>query len=119
MKYFGTSLTHCGHYTWDLDGDRMISIGLLPKTPFNPEELTKNLPRGEVIFYQSSEYTVIGISGSCIDGRSGTKSIFWEKEILSKQEMIERILKNKFSRAIIDAMPFEVLFPISKEQIKP
>lgn len=106
MEYFGTNLTEYGHYTWDLTGDRMIKIGLLPKhTPFNPEELTNNLPKGEVIFYQSSEFTVLGISGSCKDERNGTKSIFWVKEILSKQEMFERINENKLSKAIIDAMP--------------
>src|SRR5574343_1134443 len=80
MEYFGTNLTEHGHYSWDLTGDRMVKIGLLPKhTPFNPEELTINLPKGEVIYYQSSKFTVLGISGSCKDERNGTKSIFWVK----------------------------------------
>lgn len=111
MEYFGTNLTEHGHYTWDLSDDRMVKIGLLPKyTPFQPEGLTNNLPKGEVVFYQSSKFTVLGISGSCKDERNGTKSIFWVKETLSKHEMIERIKSNKLAKSIIDAMPFKVLF---------
>ena len=111
MEYFGTNLTEHGHYSWNLTGDRMVRIGLLPKnTPFDPENLTINLPKGEVVFYQSSKFTVLGISGSCKDDRGGTKSIFWVKELLTKQEMFERIKENKLAKAIIDAMPFEVLF---------
>lgn len=111
MEYFGTNLDEHGHYSWDLSGDRMVKIGLLPKhTPFNPEELTNNLPKGEVIYYQSSKFTVLGISGSCKDERNGTKSVFWVKELLSKQEMFERINENKLAKAIINAMPFGVLF---------
>jgi len=111
MEYFGTNLTEYGHYTWDLTGDRMVKIGLLPqKTPFNPEEITNNLPVGEVIYYQSSKFTVIGIAGSCKDSRCGTTSIFWVRELLSKQEIVERINENKLAKAIIDAMPFCVRF---------
>jgi len=111
MEYFGTNLDEHGHYSWDLNGDRMVKIGLLPKhTPFNPEGLTINLPKGEVIYYQSSKFTVLGISGSCKDERNGTKSVFWVNELLSKQEMFERINENKLAKAIINAMPFGVLF---------
>ena len=111
MQYFGTSLTDHGHYVWDLSGDIMIKMGLFPKdVPFNPEGLVYNLIKGEVIFYQSSEFTVIGISGSCKDQRSGTKSIFWIKEVVSKEEMIKKINENVHSKAIIDAIPFKVMF---------
>lgn len=111
MEYFGTNLTEHGHYSWDLSGDRMAKTGLLPKnTPFNPEELTNNLPKGEVVYYQSSKFTVLGISGSCKDDRNGTKSIFWVKELLSRQEIWERINENKLAKAIVNAMPFRVLF---------
>lgn len=111
MEYFGTDLDCAGHYTWDLTGARMVKIGLLPKhTPFNPEELTNSLPKGSVVFYQSSEFTALGISGSCKDDRRGTKSVFWVNEILSRSEMIERVLNNKLAGAIIAAMPFKVLF---------
>lgn len=111
MQYFGTDLTEHGHYTWDLTGDRMVKIGLLPNNvPFHPEELTRGLPKGEVVFYQSSKFTVLGISGSCKDERNGTKSIFWVNEILTKQEMFERINQNKLSKSILDAMPFTVRF---------
>lgn len=111
MWYFGTNLTDYGHYTWDLSGNFMVKLGILPKsTPFNPEWLTNNLPKGEVIFYQSSKYTVLGISGSCIDERGGTQSIFWVNECLTKTEMIERVMSNKLAKCILDAMPFKILF---------
>ena len=112
MEYFGTNLDEHGHYTWDLSGDYMTKIGLLPKnTPFNPEELTNNLPKGNVVFCKDyAGFTILAIAGSCIDKRGGTKSVFWEKENISKEEMIERIMANKHSKTIINAMPFDVLF---------
>lgn len=109
MKYFGTNLTEAGHYTWDLDGDYMSKIGLLPKnTPFNPEELTNGLSKCETIYYQGGGYTVLGISGSCIDSRLGTKSIFWVYDNLSKEEMVQRIKANKLAVEIIKKMPFQL-----------
>lgn len=109
MKYFGTNLTEHGHYTWDLFGEQMLKIGLLPRnTPFNPEELTKNLPKGENAFYQSSKFTVLAISGSCKDDRPGTKSIFWIEDCLSKNDIIAKIKNNKLAMSIINAMPFNV-----------
>ncbi len=111
MEYFGTSLTESGHYTWDLSGERMVGIGLLPKhTPFNPEELTNNLQIGEVAFYQSSKFTVIAICGSCRDKREGSKSVFWVNEAISKEMMIQRIKLNQKANQIINAMPFVVQF---------
>jgi hypothetical protein len=109
MNYFGTSLNTDGHYTWNISNEGMQQIGLLPRdTPFNPEELTKNLPKGEVVFYQGGGYTVLGISGSCTDTRSGTKSIFWIKEIISRENMIRRVLEHNVAGTIISAFPFKV-----------
>ena len=114
MYYFGTNLTEHGHYTWDLSGDHMVNIGLLPKTtPFNPEELTRDLPKGEVIFYQGGGFTVLGIAGSCKDERRGTKSIFWMNETVSKGQMIVLISQNQHSSKIINAMKFEVKWDIN------
>lgn len=108
MEYFGTSLTDYGHYTWELREKGIYKIGLLPKTPFNPESLTQDLPKGSVAFYQGGGYTVIAISGSPKDERGGTKSVFWLKEIISKEEMIDRIKNNSMAMEIIERMPFEV-----------
>jgi hypothetical protein len=113
MEYFGTNLTEYGHYRWSLENDRMTNLGIsFRDLPFHPEDLTNNLPKGEVIFYQGGGYTVVGISGSCKDGRPGTKSIFWIKEIISKSEMVQKIMQNPSSLKIINAIPFEILWNI-------
>ena len=109
MEYFGTNLTEAGHYRWDISNDRMIRINYrFEELPFHPENLTNNLPKGEVVFYQGGGYTVLGIAGSPKDTRTGTKSIFWVKEIINKSEMIEKIKSNPVAMKLINAMPFEV-----------
>jgi hypothetical protein len=107
MEYFGTNLTEHGHYRFDIDGERLVKTWQkFNDLPFHPENITTNLPNGEVVFYQGGGFTVLGISGSCVDERPGSKSIFWVKEIISKEEMIIRIHSNKCARAIIDKMKF-------------
>lgn len=108
MEYFGTSLTDHGHYTWDLSGDYMVKIGLMPEAPFDPYEVIRGKSKGEVGFMQIDGYTVIGIEGSCKDTRNGTKSVFWLREIISREQMVERIKSNKHAMDIITRMPFEV-----------
>ena len=109
MEYFGTNLTEHGHYIFELTEDSMIRQGIqFNYLPFHPEELTNNLPKGEVVFYQGGGFTVIGISGSCKDTRPGTKSIFWLEEILTFDEMRIRVLGNPIAKKIIDIMPFKV-----------
>ena len=111
MNYFGTSLKEHGHYLWDLREGIMIKCGLNFKHfPFSPESLTNNLLKGEVIFYQCTGYTVVGIAGSCTDERQGTKSIFWVTEIISFDKMKERILNEPVAKKIIDKMPFEIIW---------
>lgn len=109
MEYFGTNLSEHGHYMFNLDGEYMVKTWRdFKHLPFNPEEMTNNLPKGEVIYYQGGGYTVIGISGSCKDTRPGTKSIFFVKELLTKDEMIDRVNQNKVAKTIINALPFDV-----------
>lgn len=112
MEYFGTDLTECGHYRWFLDGDVMIKNRAnslrFDDLPFHPENLTNNLVFGDVVFYQGGGYTVIGVSGSCKDSRQGTKSIFWIKELVTRKEMIKRILDNSLSLELLTKMPFDV-----------
>ncbi len=110
MKYFGTSFTEHGHYVFEIDGmPTMIKTWeRIDNLPFHPEELTINLPNGDVIYYQGGGFTVIGISGSCKDTRPGTKSIFWVEEILTYKEMKDRILDNIIAKKIINSMAFTV-----------
>ena len=111
IYYFGTSLDDYGHYLWDLQKDTMIKVGLNFKhLPFDPERLTNNFLKGEVMFYQCTGYTVIGIAGSCIDERGGTKSIFWVLEKLTFGEIKERILNNPIAKKIINKMQFEIMW---------
>ena len=109
MEYFGTNLTSAGHYRWNLNNDYLQSGSIdFHGLPFNPEGLTKDIPKGGVIFYQGGGFTVLGISGSCSDDRPGTKSIFWVKEIISKSKIIDKIKSNKLASEIINKMPFEI-----------
>lgn len=110
MEYFGTNTRECGHYRWQFDKDGWLIKNWIKfdDLPFHPEELTNNLPKGEVVFYQSASFTVIAISGSCIDSRPGCKSVFWEKDIFTKEEMIERIMSYRGAVEIISSMPFKV-----------
>lgn len=117
MEYFGTKLDDHGHSRSNLDGEYMVSLwNKFDDLPFHPENLTNKLPKGEVVFYQGGGFTVLGISGSCIDDRPGTKSIFWVKEIITRGQMIERINQNKLAMKIINAMPFEVKWNINPYQ---
>lgn len=111
MEYFGTDLDTHGHYRFLLDEKGMQKVYYSEYRrgiPFNPEGLTDALPKGDVIFYQGGGFTVIGIAGSCKDTRGGTKSIFWLKEIMTREEMIQRIKAHPMAMKIINAMPFEV-----------
>lgn len=109
MEYFGTNLTEAGHYRWDLNNDYFQGGSInFNGLPFDPEGLTKHLPKGKTIFYQGGGFTVLGISGSCRDERNGTKSIFWVKDIISKERMIDRVKNDRLSSKIINKMPFEI-----------
>jgi len=111
MEYFGTDLTECGHYRWNIDDEYLENSKLrFDDLPFHPEGLTNNMSNGSVIYYQGGGYTVIGICGSCKDRRPGSKSIFWVKEIITKEEMIDKIKQNKLAMKIINAMPFDIVW---------
>jgi hypothetical protein len=118
MEYFGTNLDQHGHYRFVLEENHMSSVRYDYKRgiPFDPECLTYDLPKGEVIFYQGGGFTVIGIAGSCKDDRGGTESIFWVKELITREEMIEKIKQQPMAMKIINAMPFEVRWNPIKPQ---
>jgi len=117
MKYFGTSLTEHGHYLWDLNGEYLKNKSLdIEKLPFNPESYPKRKDKyeefslGTAQFHNDFGYSILAIEGSCIDKRSQSKSVFFVKEELTKDEMIERIKSIPIAMKIIKAMPFEVHF---------
>ena len=112
MEYFGTNLREAGHYRWSLDGEYMVYSpkGMLNfnDLPFHPENLTNNLNKGDVVFYQGGGFTCLAISGSCRDDRPGTKSVFWVRDTISKGDMVNRILSNSNANKLIAQMKFEV-----------
>jgi hypothetical protein len=110
MFYFGTNLTEYGHCPFFLGNGKFEKLyGLIPKdTPFDVERLTNHLKKGQVAFYQGGGFTAIAIGGSCKDDRPGTKSVFWLKENLTREQMKDRILTNPVSKDIIDAFKFMV-----------
>lgn len=109
MEYFGTNLTEHGHYRFVLTETGMRkNWSKFDDLPFHPENLTNNLPKGETTFFQGGGYTVIAIAGSCKDERPGTKSVFWVKSTIDRDEMIENIKGSKTAMSIINRFPFEV-----------
>lgn len=110
MEYFGTTLDQHGHCRFILGDVGMVRVRCdSEKLPFHPECITQGyLKNGDVVFYQGGGLTVIGICGSCKDSRSGSKSIFWVNELITREEMIQKIKKQPMAMKIISAMPFEV-----------
>ena len=107
LYYFGTSLNKCGHYFWELDDRLNHSEIYFQHIPFDPEQLTDHLKRnGEWVFHNYKGYSILAISGSCTDTRKGSKSVFWVKEKLSQNKLIERIINTSMAVTIINQMPF-------------
>lgn len=105
MEYFGTGTTAHGHYRWKLYPDHMVKIGLsFSDLPFDPEGLTNNLPKGQWSFYQGGGFTVIAISGSPVDKRNGSKSVFWVNHIITMEQMIYKIKLEPMAMGIINKL---------------
>lgn len=118
MEYFGTNLRCAGHYRWVLNRESFPYENTLDVSdlPFHPEKLTYGLKKGETSFLNIEGYTVLAISGSPVDQRGGTKSVFWVKKEISRNEMINEIMSNPLGKKIIEQMPFEVKWndPLSR-----
>jgi hypothetical protein len=114
IHYFGTNLGDYGHYFWHLEGDSIYNRDLNFKDfPFNPEEMPRRskgetIRKGEVRFYHEEGYSICAIEGSCKDQRWGTKSVFFVREDLSIEQLVEKILSVPIAKKIIDSMPFPV-----------
>jgi len=111
IEYFGTNLKEHGHYRWKIINDELQYNSLkFNDLPFHPEYLTNNLYKGEISFFQSDDYSVIAICGSPMDKRSGSKSVFWVKEKISKEDLIKIIKENKIAMSLIKAMSFKIIW---------
>jgi len=114
-NYFGTDTRSAGHYFWLLNGDSQTdnSLSDFRTLPFNPEEFTKvgkydYKPKGSVEFHFIEGWSICAICGSPIDGRQGCKSVFFWKEELIQDQIIERIKSIPIAMKIINQMPFTV-----------
>lgn len=116
LQYFGTNLDSAGHYLWEIQGDTMYpSRTQFNDLPFNPEALPykgkgKPYQNGLIEFYNFCGFSICAIEGSCRDTRPGSKSIFFVKENLTKEQIIEIINATPVARKMIDKMPFHVDF---------
>lgn len=110
LFYYGTALDVAGHYFWNLSNDKMNSAKIYFKDiPFNPEDIVAPYTgKGLVTYLEVDGYYICGISGSCRDNRSGTKSVFWTKEKIDFKDFKNIILSIPIGKQIIEQMPFEV-----------
>ena len=114
MKYFGTDLNSAGHFLWDVAETMLYNRGLgFNEIPFDPESLPRyekgeQRQKGDVRFYFENCYSICAIEGSCIDQRGGTKSVFFIKEDLTQEELVNKIKDIPIAMQIIDKMPFSV-----------
>ena len=110
MNYFGTDLRMHGHYRWEILNGSLVSsrLGYDQGLPFNPEETVKDSRKGSVAFLQEEGHSVMTITGSCTDKRGGTKSVFWLPEIVSYEELKDRILSIPIFVEMIEKMDFRV-----------
>ncbi len=117
LNYFGTNLTRPGHYFFSLrDGFHETLNSGFRNLPFNPEALPYSDPpyalkKGETQFLQFCGFTILAIVGSCADTRMGTKSVFFVKATISKEQMIALVKANPTAAQMIAKMPFDVAFP--------
>ena len=109
LKYFGTDLQTHGHYVFELKDESMTMLGLnFSGLPFHPEELTRGLEKGSVVYYQGGGFTALGIAGSCIDKRNGTKSIFWTEGNFTRNQMYGIVSHTPIASKIINQMDFKI-----------
>jgi hypothetical protein len=121
MEYFGTALDCAGHFFWELKGSEMHQTKQwFDKIPFNPEDMPRHerpyiRRKGEAVFYCENGYSILAIEGAPADTRWGSKSVFFLKEVLTKEEMINKIYGIPIAVMIIDTMPFEVDLSVSNK----
>jgi hypothetical protein len=117
MNYYGTDLDCAGHFFWKLEEDVIHSRkSNFDDFPFNPETLPLQQKKGFynrngfVGFYNIGGYSICAIEGSCYDKRPGSRSIFFIKEQLTNDQLVERIMSIPIAEKIINQMPFNIKF---------
>ena len=110
LDYFGTDLTSAGHYFWILQKERLLKSKVwFRDLPFSLEDIVPPYTgKGLITYLEIDGYYICGISGSCKDNRSGTKSVFWTKEKIDFKDFKNIILSIPIGKQIIEQMPFEV-----------
>ena len=114
LEYYGTTLDSAGHYFFNLvRGDFGRSIRRLGQVPFNPEGLPYvgvglEPANGTVRFYNMAGFTICAIGGSPADHRTGSKSIFFVEEDMTREAFEERLKKDGLVMKIINKMSFKV-----------
>jgi hypothetical protein len=131
IGYFGTSLDEMGHYFFRVETDKIVPSYLffpMPSGhdildanlfPFHPDALPMNrgriTPLGEVNYYKLFGFRVVVVSGSCLDERSGSKSIFFTEENMKFAEFVLKIMSTPICKKIISQMPFDVKWNLNEE----
>jgi len=112
LNYFGTDLRTHGHYLWRFVEGMLISPDRRPSLAslqFHPEEISKNGDkRGRCRYFAFPGITGVSISGSCVDKRGGTKSVFWVESEVSREKLREIIFSTDDAAKIIAQMDFDV-----------
>jgi hypothetical protein len=106
VKYFGTNMDSAGHFFWNVGKEYLTSSDLwFNKLPFDPEQMP-DAPRqkGEQKFYNIEDYSILYTCGSAIDKRHGCKSVFFIKQLLSEEQLMEILLSLKPYNQIIQAI---------------
>lgn len=115
-EYYGTSLTEIGHYihslgVYGLDLERNINVS---KYPFDIYSFSKNTEKGTVIKSEIKNFKIISITGSCIDKRGGTVSVFITNDNVSLDQFEEYIKNHPYCKRMFDQMSFNVLWQENK-----
>lgn len=125
LWYFGTDANRAGHYFHTMGEKRMQSSrSYFQDWPFNPESIAKlpggspyssntGLKKGDARFFQVQGHSIWYIEGSAADSRGGTKSVWWVKKLITKEELKEIILANKPSQELIAAMKNKMGFEVN------
>lgn len=117
INYFGTDTREKGHYfreitEWGIDYKKSIDMKQIPFYPYDypKKEIGDKYAQrnGTIGFYYEHEYSICAIIGSAIDTRPGCHSVFFFKEKLTQDQLIEKIKSLPAAIDIINKMPFHV-----------
>lgn len=107
IRYFGTDLSSAGHYFWQMGTESLYGLNF-KDFPFNPERMPTSQRNGDVEFYHIDGWSIMAICGSCKDKRPGSKSVFFIKQEMPDNELLNLIRSIPIANKIINAMPFDI-----------